>query len=738
MSLVPGSNWSASDGIWTLVSCPPAYVLENKVCQICPAACYCTGGSAPATPCGSGLFTPPGAVSAASCTPAVFVIITAALPILRHDFDDQESLLFQNALASITNRAAGYVMVVTIAQASTVSSTLVTSNIATVDANAAAVLKQQLDSNKFAVDLATHGFIGGELVSLQVTACPPGYELLPSLECQLCPANHICTDGSSVAELCPADSFAPPGSNSSASCVTVVYVLVVILLPVSQDNFTLQEQNKFQMALALAAAVPVEKAIIVTYNPVQSRRSRALSIKVNSEIAADDSSSADLVSSNLNPSRINSNLIAQGLPQGTLISVVVSNLQSAETNIYSQTFIGGIIGAFVCLLVIIAIGLKLYVPVKELYVRKALKLKLNKASVGDACSQLHLPDTLQDLYTAEQVLRKGDFGCFVRARSKKTGKLVAIKIIISESINGVFDEFESNQLHREAELLQLFTSKNCEHAVSQLVPADEKAGVHWFIMEFLAGDNMEIVMRSRSQRALANLEDFECSPVHDTECIQMALDVLVALRIMHAEDFVHRDIKPVNIIRCQATGSASRISNKQQFLFKIIDFGSSLKVEDSVAEKVALGNRRRISSGTFPYMSPEMFSEPENAASPADFWSLGVIMFEFLTFGLPFQASSEAQWFSVVAGSKDKAPSLLDRLDVGLRSKFDKNLAKLVAKALEKKISERFIILLLLICGSESFKIFNSLNFQRGDKEDFAHTTRVLTNPTLLSQLVLA
>jgi hypothetical protein len=57
-------------------------------CALCPAAAYCLGGAVPATSCGPGLYSPPGSDAAAACAPATFVVVTAALPLLRQDFDE--------------------------------------------------------------------------------------------------------------------------------------------------------------------------------------------------------------------------------------------------------------------------------------------------------------------------------------------------------------------------------------------------------------------------------------------------------------------------------------------------------------------------------------------------------------------------------------------------------------------------------------------------------------------------
>ena len=150
----------------------------------------------------------------------------------------------------------------------------------------------------------------------------------------------------------------------------------------------------------------------------------------------------------------------------------------------------------------------------------------------------------------------------------------------------------------------------------------------------------------------------------------MARSVLAALKVMHAAGLVHRDIKPANIMHCiiGSTGSSStrtladdgvnrktsktfsRLpnvrpqsskrgndsifpvgSNSGQMpklsagggsaginsAYKLVDFGTTVGVDDTIAgeEMMTMASSRQMGAGTPPYMSPEMFKEPEKARS---------------------------------------------------------------------------------------------------------------------------
>jgi serine/threonine protein kinase len=133
--------------------------------------------------------------------------------------------------------------------------------------------------------------------------------------------------------------------------------------------------------------------------------------------------------------------------------------------------------------------------------------------------------------------------------------------------------------------------------------------------------------------------------------------------------------------------------------YKLIDFGSALGVDENLAKKdmMTWTANRDLGMGTPPYMSPEIYKEPGKASYPTDLWSLGVSMFEMVTAKLPFEAENDLLWNFAIAGNMDeKAPNVLDTLEEGKRATFDHNLACVIAKALEKRVASRCIVILVL------------------------------------------
>ena len=80
---------------------------------------------------------------------------------------------------------------------------------------------------------------------------------------------------------------------------------------------------------------------------------------------------------------------------------------------------------------------------------------------------------------------------------------------------------------------------------------------------------------------------------------------------MHAEGLIHRDIKPANIMSCldKRAESGGGKRDEVSYIYKLIDFGTALGVDERVAKTamMTIGTNRGIGAGTPPYMSPEMF-----------------------------------------------------------------------------------------------------------------------------------
>jgi serine/threonine-protein kinase PpkA len=105
------------------------------------------------------------------------------------------------------------------------------------------------------------------------------------------------------------------------------------------------------------------------------------------------------------------------------------------------------------------------------------------------------------------------------------------------------------------------------------------------------------------------------------ETLDIACDIARGLHFAHQKGFVHRDVKPGNVL-FKADGTAV-----------LADFGIA-KAMDSKSSQTMAGS----SIGTPDYMSPEQ-ARAEKVDGRSDLYSLGAVLYEMLTGEAPYQAS---------------------------------------------------------------------------------------------------
>ena len=116
----------------------------------------------------------------------------------------------------------------------------------------------------------------------------------------------------------------------------------------------------------------------------------------------------------------------------------------------------------------------------------------------------------------------------------------------------------------------------------------------------------------------------EAEHLSPSEAVRIVAQVAEALHFAHQQGFVHRDIKPGNVL-LDAEGRPL-----------ITDFGIATTTEELV-------DGRATSVGTLPYMAPEQVAgETQLIDRRTDIYALGVVLYEMLTGKLPYQARTPA------------------------------------------------------------------------------------------------
>ncbi|OUL37849.1 serine/threonine protein kinase [Nostoc sp. T09] len=107
--------------------------------------------------------------------------------------------------------------------------------------------------------------------------------------------------------------------------------------------------------------------------------------------------------------------------------------------------------------------------------------------------------------------------------------------------------------------------------------------------------------------------------------LKVAINLAHTLGELHAQQIIHKDIKPHNILIDPNSGEV-----------KLIDFSISSRLDK---ENLTLSNPNLL-EGTLAYMSPEQTGRMNRAIDyRTDFYSLGVTLYEMLTGTLPFRST---------------------------------------------------------------------------------------------------
>jgi serine/threonine-protein kinase len=210
---------------------------------------------------------------------------------------------------------------------------------------------------------------------------------------------------------------------------------------------------------------------------------------------------------------------------------------------------------------------------------------------------------LADRYTIERELGRGGMATVYLAEERKHGRKVAIKMLRPELSASV----DANRFTRE---IQIVARLSHPHIVP-LIDSGDSGGVLYYVSAYVSGGSL----RDRLERDGA-------LPLSDA--LRIAGEIGAALAYAHRNDFVHRDVKPENILFADG-------------LAVLADFGIATACCEPGAEPLTESG---IAIGTPAYMSPEQASGESNVGIRSDVYSFGCVVYEMLAGHPPFQGES--------------------------------------------------------------------------------------------------
>ncbi len=277
-------------------------------------------------------------------------------------------------------------------------------------------------------------------------------------------------------------------------------------------------------------------------------------------------------------------------------------------------------------------------------------------------------------------LGQGGMGAVYKAHWISKNRIVAVKVLARELTN---KEAYVLRFQREARAMQKADHPN----ILGCLEVGEAKGYHFIAMEFVEGGSIEAWLKKLGRFSIG-------------DALHIVLKTAEGLQHAHEKSLIHRDIKPDNILLTK-DGTV-----------KVADLGLAKDTDDDQAlTKTGTG------AGTPIYMAPEQARDVKHVDARVDIYSLGVMMYVFLTGRLPFEGSTivelttakEKGAFDPMRKYNDEVPSKLDLI---------------VDKMLAKDPKHRFASCADIIAQLEPLGLANErLSFLDGDINSSNSTT---------------
>jgi Flp pilus assembly protein TadD/TolB-like protein len=253
------------------------------------------------------------------------------------------------------------------------------------------------------------------------------------------------------------------------------------------------------------------------------------------------------------------------------------------------------------------------------------------------------PGTLLGVYEILDPLGAGGMGEVYRARDRKLGRDVALKILPEEFAS---DPARVARFEREARMLAAVNHPG----IAAIYGAEQDGATRYIVMELVAGETLA--------------EKLATGPLAIPDVLRIGAQIAEALEVAHEKGVIHRDLKPANI-KVTPEGKV-----------KVLDFGLAKAMDLPFAGDMSRSPTIVMEDsqpgdivGTPEFMSPEQARGKETDRR-TDIWSFGCILFEALTGRRAFTGetvpdavsailSQEPDWSALPARTPQRVRDLL-------------------------------------------------------------------------------
>lgn len=262
-------------------------------------------------------------------------------------------------------------------------------------------------------------------------------------------------------------------------------------------------------------------------------------------------------------------------------------------------------------------------------------------------------------YEVREHIATGGMASVFKTWDHRVERFVAIKVLRSLDKN---DLKAVERFRREARAAASLVHSNAVTIFDFFEEGDQ----YYLVMEYIHGPTLKQLIAQRRH-------------LHPYETLEIASQVCSVLQVAHNRGFIHRDIKPQNIMLASSGASISNAVGAGNLLVKLTDFGIV-----RVAEEAGLTNSG-IVLGTADYLSPEQ-ARGEKLLASSDLYSLGVVMFEMLTGRPPFVGPTAVS-IAMQHASTNPPPMQQVNPKIAIPAAVE----QIVMRVLQKEPEERFL-----------------------------------------------
>ena len=247
-------------------------------------------------------------------------------------------------------------------------------------------------------------------------------------------------------------------------------------------------------------------------------------------------------------------------------------------------------------------------------------------------------------YEIEEKIGAGGMAIVYKARDNLLNRTVAIKVLREQFVS---DEGFIRRFRREAQAAASLS----HHNIVSIYDVGKDGDTDYIVMEYVKGFTLKDVIRKQA-------------PIPNQRAIYIVRQIAEALAHAHANNIIHRDIKPQNIL-ITMDGRA-----------KVTDFGIA-----RAASSLTLTHTGDI-VGSVHYLSPEQ-AKGHQINEQSDIYSMGIILYELLTGKVPYDGDTPITIALKHVQEEVELPSKV-------HSEISSELDAVVMKALAKSIHDRY------------------------------------------------